>query len=121
MAQICSQISFLVSRIEMLDMRLGGPTSQLELILQIDMDNTQWLELLHSFPVVHTLHISRELQSPIVLALQGLSGESATEVFARAGQSLPSGVSSIWIGTARRSSYSGALERLRRHCIGMHR
>ena len=52
----------------------------LESTLQVDMDNTQWLELFYSFAAVQTLRISREFQLFIVSALRGLSGESVSAV-----------------------------------------
>ncbi|KAH9974246.1 hypothetical protein BGW80DRAFT_1302997, partial [Lactifluus volemus] len=44
---------------------------------RVDMDNTQWLELFHSFAAVRTLCISRKSRSFIASAF---SGESVTEV-----------------------------------------
>jgi hypothetical protein len=75
MAQIFSQFSSLLSSAEQLD--ISGhhdPT------LQVDMNNTQWLELFHAFIAVRTLRISHPLRSLIVPALQELTGEMATEV-----------------------------------------
>jgi hypothetical protein len=78
MAQICGQCSFLLSGIKQLDIR--GHMDLLESTLQVDMDNTQWLELFHPFSAVQTLSISPEFRSFIVSALQGLSGESISGV-----------------------------------------
>jgi hypothetical protein len=78
MVQICDQLSFLLSGIEQLS--IDVPTIKSESTLQVDMDNTQWLELFHLFTAVQTLRISCRLQSVVVSALQGLSGELATEV-----------------------------------------
>ncbi|KAH9970967.1 ribonuclease III domain-containing protein [Lactifluus volemus] len=78
MAQICDQCSFLLSGIKQLDIR--GHMDLEESALQVDMDNTQWLELFHQFAAVQTLRISPEFRSFIVSALQGLSRESVSEV-----------------------------------------
>jgi hypothetical protein len=78
MAQICSQASCLFSGIEQLDIQEGISWSESN--LEVDMDDTQWLELLHSFTAVKTLRISRRLQPLILPALQELGGESATGV-----------------------------------------
>ncbi|KAI0246577.1 hypothetical protein BJV78DRAFT_1157801 [Lactifluus subvellereus] len=47
---------------------------------QDDMDRMQWLELLHLFPVVETLRISKYLRSFVMPALNDLTGEWAVEV-----------------------------------------
>ena len=78
MAQIYNQISFLPSIVEQLDIQVP---SYLESISQVDMDDTQWLELFRPFTTVRTLRIHHKLQSLIVPALQELTGERATEVF----------------------------------------
>jgi hypothetical protein len=84
MAQICGQCSFLLSGIEQLDIR--GDVDLLGSTLQVDMDNTQWLELFHPFTAVQTLSISREFQPFIASALQGLSVESVSEVLPALGE-----------------------------------
>jgi hypothetical protein len=76
MAQICSQFSFLLSTVERLDIFYDGSFATSE----VEMDNIQWLELFQPFTAVRTLCISHHLQSPIIFALQGLTGEPATEV-----------------------------------------
>jgi hypothetical protein len=80
MAQICSQFSSLFSGIEQLAIQEGISWSESTSSLEVDMDDTQWLELFHSFTAVKTLRVSRRLQSLILPALQELGGESATEV-----------------------------------------
>jgi hypothetical protein len=40
-----------------------------------------WLQLFHSFPAVQSLHIPTLLESFIAPALQGLTNESAADVF----------------------------------------
>ena len=47
---------------------------------RVETDETPWVELFRPFAAVRTLNISRELQRSIVPALQGLTGERATEV-----------------------------------------
>jgi F-box-like len=76
MAQICNQLSFLLSNVQQLDVFSGYnfPT------LEIDTDNEQWLEFLQPFTAVRTLRISHRLQSPIMSALQELTGEVTTQV-----------------------------------------
>ena len=76
MAQICNQLSFLSSTVEQLDIQVRS----LESTWQVDIEDTQWLELFRPFTAVRTLRISRALQSLIVPALQELAGERATEV-----------------------------------------
>ena len=78
MAQICNQISLLPSIVEQLDIQVPD---YLKSISQVDMEDTQWLELFRPFTAVRTLRIHHKLQSLIVPALQELSGERATEVF----------------------------------------
>jgi hypothetical protein len=46
-----------------------------------DMDPTLWFQLFHSFPSVQSLAIDATLEPYIAAALQGLTGESAAEVF----------------------------------------
>jgi len=76
MAQICNQLSFLLSNVQQLDVFSGYnfPT------LEIDTDNEQWLEFLQPFTAVRTLRISHRLHSPIMSALQELTGEVTTQV-----------------------------------------
>jgi hypothetical protein len=73
--QMCHQFSFLLSTIEQLD--ILGFISPLK---EVDMDNTQWLEIFQLFIALHTLHISHSLQSFIMPAFQELTVEMATEV-----------------------------------------
>jgi hypothetical protein len=44
------------------------------------MDSMQWLELLHFFPLVETLRISKYLRPFVMPALNDLTGERAVEV-----------------------------------------
>ncbi|KAH9971509.1 hypothetical protein BGW80DRAFT_1460466 [Lactifluus volemus] len=82
MAQICNQLSFILSSIDQLSIAYVGSIPQdVGSIPQVDMDDTQWLELLQPFTAVQTLRIlSRHIESLIVPALRGLSGELATQV-----------------------------------------
>ena len=78
MAQICNQFSFFPSIVEQLTIQhrdIDWESTQ-----QVDMDDTQWLELFRPFTAVRILRISRRMQSLIVPALQELTGERATEV-----------------------------------------
>ena len=46
-----------------------------------DIEDTEWLDLLHPFTVVKNLYLSREFAPRIAPALQKLTGERTTEVF----------------------------------------
>jgi hypothetical protein len=77
-AQICSQILPLRSSVERLDVEWEKGDSlgpRLE-----DMNSTLWLDLFHSFTSVQSLEISANLEPFVAAVLQGLPGESATEV-----------------------------------------
>ncbi|KAH9974444.1 hypothetical protein BGW80DRAFT_181640 [Lactifluus volemus] len=77
MAQLCNQLSgsFIISSIETLYIQeIQGMT------LEDVMDGTPWLELFHPFTAVRTLYISHTMQSHVVSALRGLSGELAMQV-----------------------------------------
>ncbi|KAH9971464.1 hypothetical protein BGW80DRAFT_1446339 [Lactifluus volemus] len=65
-AQICNQLSFVLSSIDQLSI--------------IGMDDIQWLELFQPFTAVRTLRIFNKIPSPVLSGLQGLSGGSATQV-----------------------------------------
>jgi hypothetical protein len=73
-AQICNQLSFVLSSIEQLTI------DEHRWILLVDMDNAQWLELFQPFTAVRTLRIYHKDHSLALSALQGLSGGSATQV-----------------------------------------
>jgi hypothetical protein len=81
-AQLCNQLSgsFITSSIEILNIHesSGMSPSTLEDI----MDEAQWLELFHPFTAVRSLNISisQAMQSHVVSALRGLSGELALQV-----------------------------------------
>ncbi|KAI0251191.1 hypothetical protein BJV78DRAFT_1282698 [Lactifluus subvellereus] len=75
MAQICNQLSFLLSIVEQLDIEDDNFDRQ-----AVGMGGTPWLELFRPFTAVRTLRISRPLHPIIVPALRRLIGERATEV-----------------------------------------
>jgi hypothetical protein len=78
LAQVCSS-SFpqaLITMVEHLDIQCGRPS----LLWEDDIENSQWLEVLHPFAAVKDLHISREFTLQIAHALQELVGERVTEV-----------------------------------------
>ena len=79
LAQVCSS-SFpraLLPAVERLYILEAGLT---QLDWQDDIENGQWLELLHSFTAVTGLYISREFAPRIAPSLQELVGERVTEV-----------------------------------------
>jgi hypothetical protein len=75
-AHLCSQLSFLLSSVEQLDILTEGCYP----ISWVNTDNTQWLELFQPFTAVRTLRVSHDWQSFIVSALQELTEERAIEV-----------------------------------------
>jgi hypothetical protein len=74
MVQICAHFSFLLSGVEKLEIEARRTS------VRADMDDAKWLEFFHLFTSVQTLQISRRAQPCIVSALEGLSGELATNV-----------------------------------------
>jgi hypothetical protein len=74
MAQICSQLLFLMSRVERLYIKV--PLR----VLTVNMDDTHWLELFHPFTAVQALYLPLQFWPFIVPALHGLSEESVTDV-----------------------------------------
>ena len=78
MAQICNQLSFLLSIIEQLDIQVGHFSQKST--WQIGMEGMEWLELFRPFTAVRTLRISRDFLPLIVPALRELTGERAMEV-----------------------------------------
>jgi F-box-like len=75
LAQICSQILPFRSRVNSLTIKSSSRPDP------DNMDPTLWLPLFHSFPSVQSLTIRVKLEPFIAAALQGLTGESAAEVF----------------------------------------
>jgi hypothetical protein len=76
-AQICNQLSFVLSSIEELYIEGFGINGSLS---GANMDETQWLELFQPFTAVQTLRVSDNIQSRVLSTLRGLSGELATQV-----------------------------------------
>ena len=97
MAQVCSQLSPLLSHVEQLHIRDYMPVQERQ---RNGIDPTLFLELFHPFPALQHLQISGELVPLVVRALQELTGETATEV-------LPSLYSLVFKG----SSPSGSMQK----------
>ena len=79
MTQILSQQSPLLSHVEQLEI-WHLPWEEIEWKDDPDMDLSLWLELFCLFIAAQRLHISERLVSPVARALQGLTGQMATEV-----------------------------------------
>ena len=77
MAQVCSQLPSLISRVEQLDISEAMPG---ETLRGNGINPTQWLGLFHPFLAVKNLLIHGELRPLVARALQELTGERATEV-----------------------------------------
>ena len=77
MAQMCSQLSPLLSHVEQLDIRehTRGQERQGN-----GIDPMLFLELFHPFPAMQYLYIAGELRPLVARALQELTGDVATEV-----------------------------------------
>ncbi|KAH9964820.1 hypothetical protein BJV74DRAFT_954398 [Russula compacta] len=71
MAQVCDQLSPLLSQVEQLVIHEYSPRH---------FDPVEWFELFDPFPAVQHLHIYDELSPLLARALQELTGERATEV-----------------------------------------
>ena len=76
-AQICRQFLPILSSVERLHI---NDSYYLKPDGQDDMDSMQWLELLHFFPLVETLRISKYLRPFVMPVLNDLTGERAVEV-----------------------------------------
>jgi hypothetical protein len=72
LAQVCSSFSTPLSTLERLDIRPGQHWRALG---QEDMENNQWLELLHPFASVKNLYLSQNLTMRIAPALQELAAD----------------------------------------------
>jgi hypothetical protein len=80
--QICSQISPFFSSVQSLIIEYGeNGEKKWSFRDEDDMDPTLWLQLFHSFPSIQCLTIPGKLEPSIAAALQGLTRESAAEVF----------------------------------------
>ena len=79
MAQICTSF-FPQSLIHMVERLFIREKSYSKLEWQDDIEDSQWLELLHSFTAVKELYLSKEFTPRIVPYLQELVGGRTTEV-----------------------------------------
>ena len=77
LAQVCNSCLPALPNLERLSIRNGQYLSS---HWQEDMENTQWLELLHPFATVKDLYLSKEVVLLVASALQELSEELVTEV-----------------------------------------
>ena len=77
MAQLCSQLSPLISHMEQLAIREDTPGQAQQ---GNGLDSMLFLDLFDPFPALQHLHIYGELRPLVTRALQELTGESATEV-----------------------------------------
>jgi hypothetical protein len=77
MAQICSQIRPFRSSVESLVI----DCDVWSVLQEIEIDPTVWLQLFHSFSSVQHLQIPDYLERSIAAALEGLTEESAADVF----------------------------------------
>ncbi len=80
-AQVCNSSLSTLSTLERLDLvNLYDPYDTDLQLAPDDMENIQWLELLHPFPNVKNLHLPAQVTSCIAPALQELTGERVIEV-----------------------------------------
>jgi hypothetical protein len=79
LSQICNSALVNLSTVEylFLDRKVFDKYPRL---IEDDMENAQWLELLHLFTNVIELHISKKVGPCIAPALQELAGERVTEI-----------------------------------------
>jgi hypothetical protein len=80
LAQICSSSLPLISSLEHLYIHENEVNESLQPRWQDDIENVQWLELLHPFTTVKALYLSRDIAARIVPALGELVGARAIEV-----------------------------------------
>jgi len=82
LSQVCNSVLLVLSALGMEYLNLGPNFSRAyPLPIKLDdMDNTQWLEILHPFANVKDLHLSEEVSTWIAPALQELAGEQVTEI-----------------------------------------
>jgi hypothetical protein len=81
LSQICNLVLLALSAMDMgyIDLR-PSISGVYPLLIEDDMENTQWLELLHPFTNVKDLCLSGKLPTCIAPALQELAGERVTEI-----------------------------------------
>jgi hypothetical protein len=77
--QVCASSSPVLSSLEHLSIQQHLWTYDRPR-LQVNIEDTQWLELFQSFSVVKNLYLSNELMPSVMHALNELSGERVTEV-----------------------------------------
>ncbi|KAH9992239.1 Piwi domain-containing protein [Russula compacta] len=77
MAQVCSQLSPLFTRVEQLDIR---ERIYEEAWPRNDIDPTQWFELFDPFPGVQSLYVYDKLTPIVAHTLRELTGERVTQV-----------------------------------------
>jgi hypothetical protein len=81
LSQVCNSILLALSTMDMeypdLDLHIYGAYP---LLIEDDMEDTQWLELLHPFTNVKDLCLFREVATCIAPALQEVAGERVTEI-----------------------------------------
>ena len=70
----------LIRAVKHLDIHEAGSPSSPRLCWQDDIENSQWVELLHPFTAVKDLYISHEFAPRITPILQGILGERVREV-----------------------------------------
>jgi hypothetical protein len=80
LAQICGSSLPLISSLEHLYIHENEVNESLQPCWQDDIENVQWLELLHPFTTVKALYLSRDIAARITPALGELVGARATEV-----------------------------------------
>jgi len=81
LSQVCNSVLLALSTMDMeypdLDLHIYGAYP---LLIEDDMEDTQWLELLHPFTNVKDLCLFREVATCIAPALQEVAGERVTEI-----------------------------------------
>jgi hypothetical protein len=80
LAQICGSSLPLISSLEHLYIHENEVNESLQPCWQDDIENVQWLELLHPFTTVKALYLSRDIAARIAPALGELVGARAAEV-----------------------------------------
>jgi hypothetical protein len=81
LSQVCNSVLLALSAMDMeyLDLDLDISDAY-PLLIEDDMENTQWSELLHPFANVSDLHLLGQVATCIAPALQELTGKRVTEV-----------------------------------------
>jgi hypothetical protein len=79
LSQVCNYALLSLSTVQYLDIDLNISDAY-PLLIEDDMENIQWLELLHPFANVKDLHLSGKVPTCIAPALEELTGERVMEV-----------------------------------------